>query len=133
MSVLIVKRDLILCDCAIQFEGGKIDLEGVFNGVKPFSPYPFKLNVDIVAQVCNGKGKFPFFLDVRQTSTRELVRTTHTREISLSSPKSIVTVVFRVEGLILPNPGMYSVEHFCNNVSMGDANFWANPVLTKEH
>jgi len=55
----------------------------VFNEIRPSSGYPYdRARFCIFAQLTDGLGAVPFFLDIRSLDNDELIRTTETRVLN---------------------------------------------------
>jgi hypothetical protein len=74
----------------------------------------------VFAQLTNGLGAVPFFVDIRFAQTEELVWTTEVRELVFLNRNSVVQLVLTIEGCRFNRPGLYLLELFCNNTWVCD-------------
>ena len=124
ISVVPVARALYLCDYHIGSSGGKVDLYGLFNAIRPQNGFPHTVGQFCVfAQLTNGLGRIPFFVDVRFAETDKVVWTTNTRELIFPSRNVVVHLAFAVEQCTFERPGLYLVELFCDNTWVCDTQF----------
>ena len=66
MAVVPVAKAMYLCDYQIGYDNGKVDLYGLFNAIRPANGYPYTCSrFCIFAQLTDGQGRIPFFIDVR--------------------------------------------------------------------
>ncbi len=120
-SILPVAKALYLCDHYSRFQNGKIDLFGLFNAIRPRDGYPHtRGQFSIFAQLVNGLGAVPFFVDIRFAENEELVWTTEVRELDFPDRNAIVQLLLTIEGCRFPRPGLYLLELFCNNTWVCD-------------
>src|SRR5439155_22788128 len=88
-SIVPVAKALTLCDFHIGYSDGKVDLYGLFNAIRPQNGYPYtRGRFCVFAQLINGLGNVPFFVDIRFAATDELVWTTETLELSFPNRNS---------------------------------------------
>jgi hypothetical protein len=119
-AIIPVARALYLCDFYIGYEGGRVDLYGLFNGLRP-AVYPHVRDRFVVyTQLTGGVGEVPVFIDVRHAERNELVHTTHTRTLQFRDRTALVQLAFAIEGCRFPYPGLYTVELFCHNTPVCD-------------
>jgi hypothetical protein len=100
-----VARGLYLCDYHIGYENGKTDLYGQFNAIHPKDGFPHEQgSFCVFAQLTNGLGKIPFFVDIRDATSDQLVWTTSVRELNFATRNSLVQLALQIEGahLVLP-------------------------------
>jgi hypothetical protein len=70
MSVLPVSKALYLCDNYAGYSDGKVDLYGLFNAIRPLTGFPHRRSrFCVFAQLSNGLGGVPFFIDIRFAET----------------------------------------------------------------
>jgi hypothetical protein len=114
-------KGLYLCDSHVGYENGKVDLYGLFNAIRP-AAYPHtQQRFCVFAQLVNGLGQVPFFVDVRYALRDELVYTTARNVLSFPDRTTVVQVALAIEGCKFDEPGMYLVELFCHNTWVCDA------------
>lgn len=83
MPIVPVANGLYLCDFHVGYADGKVDLYGLCDSIRAPNGFPFvAAPFCVFAQLNNGLGEVPFFLDVRFTGTGELIRSTETRQLS---------------------------------------------------
>lgn len=124
ISVVPVARALYLCDYHIGSSNGKVDLYGLFNAIRPKNGFPHTIEQFCVfAQLTNGLGRIPFFVDVRFAEMDKVVRTTNTRELIFPSRNAVVHLALAVEKCTFERPGLYLVELFCDNTWVCDTQF----------
>ncbi len=120
-SILPVAKALTLCDYLVGDSNGKIDLYGIFNAIRPQSGFPYNRGrFCVFAQLSNGLGKLPIFIDIRFAETDELVWTTQIRELTCQNRHTVVQVALTIEGCPFERPGVYVLELFCNNTWVCD-------------
>jgi len=112
--ILPVAKALYLCDYHIGYSDGKVDLYGLFNAIRPQTGFC------VFAQLINGLGKVPFFVDIRLAETDELVWTTAVKELAFPSRTTAVQLALTIEGCRFERPGMYLLELFCDNTWVCD-------------
>jgi hypothetical protein len=118
--ILPVPKGLYLCDYVIGSERSKVDLYGVFNAIRP-STYPHvQGRFCVFAQLLNGLGHVPFFVDVRDAAQDRLIYTTQTNHLSFPDRSTVVQVAVSIEQCQFPHPGIYLVELFCENTWVCD-------------
>jgi hypothetical protein len=116
MAVVPAAKAMFLCDYHIGYSNGKVDLYGLFNAILPEHGYPYNRGrFCIFAQLINGLGSDPFFIDVRFAETDELIYTTETRSIQFPDRNTIIQIAMGIEGCQFQSPGMYLLELFCDN------------------
>src|ERR1700682_4038456 len=99
MAVVPVAKAMYLCDYHIGYSNGKVDLYGLFNAIRPRKGFPYtRGRLCIFAQLVNGVGEVPFFIDVRFAHTDELVHTTETRSLTFPDRNTVVQVAMEIEG-----------------------------------
>jgi hypothetical protein len=115
-SIVPVAKAISLCDYHIGYSDGKVDLYGIFNAVRPQSGYPYiRGRFCLFAQLINGLGKVPFFVDFRFSETDELVWMTETKELSFPARDIVVQLALTIEGCPFDRRGLYLLELFCDN------------------
>jgi hypothetical protein len=121
MAVVPVAKAVYLCDYHIGYSNGKVDLYGLFNAIRPEKGYPHaNSQFCVFAQLINGLGQVPFFVDIRYALTDELIYTTETKFLTFPDRNTIVQMALRIEGCRFHTPGLYLLELFCDNVWVSD-------------
>ncbi|MCI0351656.1 MAG: hypothetical protein L0Z53_19725 [Acidobacteriales bacterium] len=83
-------KALYLCDGCIGIPNQKTDLVGLFNSIRP-PKYPHKQQQFVIfAQLTQGLGQVPFYLDVRFSATDQLVHTTSTQTLHFPNRHRVV-------------------------------------------
>ena len=119
--ILPVAKALYLCDYHVGYSNGKVDLYGLFNAIRPPSGFPYtRGRFCVFAQLNNGLGRVPFFIDVRFAETDELVWTTEVRELTFPNRSTVVQLALTIEGCRFERPGLYILELFCDNTWVCD-------------
>src|SRR5438105_5101892 len=108
MAVLPFAKALYLCDYHIGYSTGKVDLYGLFNALQPESGFPYSGGrFCVFAQLINGLGKVPFFVDIRFALSDELIWTTETRQLTFPNRNTIIQVALAIEGCQFERSGLY--------------------------
>ena len=120
-SILPVAKALYLCDYHFGYSDGKVDLYGLFNAIRPQSGFPYtRGRFCVFAQLINGLGVVPFFIDIRFAETDELVWTSEVRELTFPNRSTVVQLALTIEGCQFERPGLYFLELFCDNTWVCD-------------
>jgi hypothetical protein len=107
MAVVPVAKAMYLCDYHVGYGNGKVDLYGLFNAIRPEHGFPYSRGrFCVFAQLINGQGQVPFFIDIRFAPTDELVYTTQTRHLMFPDRNTIVQLAMGIEGCQLQSPGV---------------------------
>ncbi len=121
MAVVPAAKAMYLCDYHIGYSNGKVDLYGLFNAIHPEQGFPYtRARFCVFAQLINGLGSVPFFIDVRFAETDELVHTTETRTLIFPDRNTIVQMAIGIDGCRFQSPGLYLLELFCDNTWVCD-------------
>jgi hypothetical protein len=119
--ILPIARGLYLCDYQVGYSNGKTDLYGLFNAIRPENGFPFEDGrFCVFAQLTNGLGRIPFFVDVRFAGSDQLVWTTEIRELDFPTRNTTVQLALLIEGCPFSRAGLYLVELFCDNTWICD-------------
>jgi len=122
MAVVPVAKSLYLCDYHIGYGNGKGDLYGLFNAIRPEDGFPYETGrFCVFAQLVNGQGQVPFYIDIRFAESEALVHTTETRTLTFTDRMSVVQLALTIEGCQFHSPGLYLLELFCDNTWVCDA------------
>jgi hypothetical protein len=127
-GVLPSAKSLYLCDYHCGYENGKVDLYGLFNAIRPVAYPHTQQRFCVFAQLVNGLGQIPFFIDVRYAPRDELIYTTARNLLSFPDRTTIVQLALTIEGCRFEQPGMYFVELFCDNTWVCDATLLLQPA-----
>jgi hypothetical protein len=120
-TVLPSAKALYLCDYHVGYRDGKVDLYGLFNAIRSPDGFPYTQGrFCVFAQLINGLGRVPFFIDIRLAETDALVWTTAVRELNFPNRSTIVQLAYTLEGCRFEDPGVYLVELFCDNTWVCD-------------
>jgi len=120
-SILPVAKALYLCDYHIGYSDGKVDLYGLFNAIRSQTGFPYTQGrFCVFAQLINGLGSIPFFIDIRFAETDELVWTTEVRQLAFPSRTTVVQLALMIEGCRFERPGLCLLELFCDNTWVCD-------------
>ncbi len=115
-----IAKPLYLCDGTIGFPGGKTDLVGLFNSIKAASfPHAAKDFV-VFAQLSNGLGQVPFYIDIRFAPTNHLIFTSNVHQTRFPNRHMTVQIAYTVPSCKFPQAGLYLVELYCNNQWVAD-------------
>jgi hypothetical protein len=118
--ILPVAKGLYLCDYVIGSESSKVDLYGLFNAIRP-QKYPHTQGrFCVFAQLVNGLGDVPFFVDIRDAGRDQLIYTTETKHLSFPSRTTVVQMALTIEQCPFTQPGIYLVELLCDNTWVCD-------------
>lgn len=119
--VLPFAKSLYLADGTLGFPGGKTDLMGVFNSIRP-RIYPFVAKGFVVfAQLAGGLGQVPFHIDIRTATTATPVNyMSNTHFLQFQTRDSLVQLSYTVPACTFSQPGLYLVELFCDNQWVAD-------------
>lgn len=116
MSVVPIARAVYLCDFHVGYSDGKVDLYGLFNGIRSSKGFPHtKDRFCVFAQLTNGLGKVSCHVDIRSARNDELIWATGARELTFRTRQSLVQLALYVEGCRFEQPGLYVIELFCDN------------------
>ncbi len=119
-GVLPVLKGIYLCEYHVGYENGKVDLYNIFNALHPEN-YPYTHEqFTVFAQLVNGLGETPFYFDIRRTDTEQLVHTTNVNHLRFHNRQLTVQLAMRIEECTFPEPGVYSIELFCDNQLVSD-------------
>lgn len=115
-----VAKGIYLCDYAIGYENSKGDLYGLFNAIRP-SNYPHTQGrFCVFAQLINGLGRIPFFIDIRDAARHQLIHTTQTNHLLFPDRNTVVQLAVTIEQCPFPESGVYLVELYCDNTWISD-------------
>jgi hypothetical protein len=110
-----IAKALYLCDGTIGFPGGKTDLVGLFNSINAASfPHAAKDFV-VFAQLSNGLGPVPFYIDIRFAVTNQLIYTSNVHQAQFPNRDITLQIAYTVPSCKFPRAGLYVVELYCNN------------------
>ncbi|MFO0968613.1 MAG: hypothetical protein U0793_23905 [Gemmataceae bacterium] len=119
--VIPIAHSLFLCDYVFGYESGKTDAYGFVNAIRPDVEYPLICpRFCVFAQLSNGLGKVPFFVDVRAGDTNELVHTTEVGTLFFPRRSTMVRMVRHIPDMKIERKGVYFVQLFCDNTWIGE-------------
>ena len=119
--ILPFPRALYVCDYHVGYENGKADLYGLINAIRPTDGYPYTAaRFCVFAQLVNGLGRIPFFIDVRDAGTDELIWTTQIKELVFPDRRTISQLAMTIEGCVFPRKGLYILDLYCDNTWVCD-------------
>jgi hypothetical protein len=119
-DVLPVLKSIYLCDSYVGYANGKVDLYGLFSGIRPERFPHVQERFCIFAQLVNGLGETPFFFDIRQASTDRPIHTTDRNVQNFPNRTRIVQLAMTIRGCPFDEPGLYIIDLFCNNEWVAD-------------
>lgn len=120
-AIVPVAKAIMLCDYHIGYKDGKVDLYGLYNAIRPQAGYPYtRGQFCIFAQLINGSGEVPFFVDIRFAETDELIWTTEVRQLQFPDRNTVVQLALSIEGCRFEQSGLYVLELFCDNIWVCD-------------
>jgi hypothetical protein len=119
-GVLPVLKSIYLCDSYVGYENGKVDLYGLFSGIRVEHFPHIQERFYIFAQLENGLGETPFYLDIRQASTDRLVHTTDHNSLNFPNRTRIVQLAMTIRGCPFDEPGLYIIDLICNDEWVAD-------------
>jgi hypothetical protein len=119
-TVMPVPRSLFLCEAHIGYPDGRVDLYGIFNILRP-DAYPYTLPEFVVfAQLTNGLGTVPFFLEIRRARDDALIRATAVHALFFPDRLTDAPLALTIRNVFFAEPGVYFVSLFCHNSWVGD-------------
>jgi hypothetical protein len=119
-QVVPVAKALYLCDGTIGLPGGKTDLMGLFNSITPAGYPHIAKDFVVFAQLSQGLGQVPFYVDIRFAPSNQLVYTSNVHTIQFPQRDVTVQLAYTVPQCQFPQPGLYLVELFCHNQWVAD-------------
>lgn len=117
--ILPVAKSLYLCDGHIGIPGGKTDLVGIFNSIRP-NGYPhFHSNFVVYARLGQGLGMISFFVEVRSAASQNLIHVSNTHTLMFPNRYTTIEMVLTMQ-VTFPHAGPYLVELHCENQWVAD-------------
>ncbi len=121
MPIVPVAKSLYLCDDYVASSDGKIDLNGLFNAIRPEEGYPhWRSRFCVFAQLVNGLGEVPFYIDIRSAKSNRSIYTTATRVLTFPDRLTVRQIVVAIAEVRFSKPGLYLLELFCDNSWVAD-------------
>lgn len=118
--ILPTAKALYLCDFHVGYSGGKADLYGLFEAVRP-AAYPHRKDSFVCfAQLRGGLGELPFHIDICRASDASVVYYSGVRTLRFPDRTTLLKVAFTIKECVFPTPGLYLVEMYCDNTWVGD-------------
>jgi hypothetical protein len=74
----------------------------------------------VFAQLSNGHGKIPFYIDIRMAMGNQLVYTSNVHQAQFPNRTITIQLAYTVAGCNFPQAGLYLVELYCNNQWVAD-------------
>src|SRR5262249_34353294 len=93
---------------------------GLFNTVNAASFPHLAKDFVVFAQLTNGLGQVPFYIDIRFAPTNQLIYTSNVHQAQFPKRDMTVQLAYTVPSCKFPRPGLYLVELFCNNQWVAD-------------
>jgi hypothetical protein len=118
--VLPLSRSLFVCEFHVGYQDGKVDLYGLFNGIRPAICPHHRRQMVVFAQLSGGIGDVPFFLDIRNARTDTVVYTTRVMNLNFPSRTTLMQLAVTLEGCRFPEPGLYTLDLYCHNTWVCD-------------
>jgi hypothetical protein len=119
-KIIPVSRSLFVCDYALGYTDGRIDLGGIYNALHP-AIYPHRRrSLSVFVQLTGGVGEVPFFVDIRQEEIGISVHTTPMRSMVFPNRIVLMQICLKVEEIRFPEPGIYVFDFFCHNTWVCD-------------
>jgi hypothetical protein len=117
-------RSLYLCESYRSYtvdRKGRVDLFGIFNSIQVAAGSTrLTPKFCVFAQLVNGLGSVPFFIDVRRAEDDAIIWTTNRRELVFPNRSVVVHMAVTIEGCRFERPGVYLLELFCDNTWIAD-------------
>jgi hypothetical protein len=119
-KIIPLSRSLYLCDFHVGYQDGKVDLYGVFTGIRP-ALYPHaRPRMTVFTQLTGGLGDVPVYLDVRREGEDVGIHTTPTITVRFPTRTVVVQLAVTIEGCRFPEAGVYVIDLFCHNTWVCD-------------
>ncbi len=119
-EIIPVSRSLFVCEFHVGYQDGRVDLYGIFNGLRPAVFPHTRHRLVVFVQLSGGRGETPFFFEIRRESDDELIRTTAVRAFRSADRVTPVNLAMTVEDVGFTEPGVYVVSLFCHNTWVCD-------------
>lgn len=103
-----VAKGIYLCDYVFDYENGKTDLYGLFNAIRPASYPHMQGRFCVFAQLVNGLGQVPFFIDIRDATNKQLIYTTQINQVSFPDRNTVVQLAVSMSSVFSRNRGCTS-------------------------
>jgi hypothetical protein len=121
MPIVPVAKAIYLCDYHVGYSDGKVDLYGLFNAIRAPHGFPYnRSRFCVFAQLINGLGKVPFFVDIRDATSDKLIWSTQPKQLVFPDRFTVVQMALTIEGCPFERPGLYLLELFCDNTWVCD-------------
>lgn len=119
-DIIPVSRSLFLCESCVPTSEGRVTLTDVFAVIRAVSYPHTRRRLVVFVQLSGGEGETPLFFEIRRERDDELVRTTTVRAIHFTDRVTPMNVAMNIEGLVVTEPGVYSISLFCHNTWVCD-------------
>ncbi len=122
-EVFPVIRPIYLCKRVVPVLPNKMNLEGVFTSIHPFSFPHVHPEFCVFAQISSGFANMLFRSDVVCSNENRIIYSTPTRPIQFLDRLKTRMLAHTLQDVRFDQPGLYLVEMFRNNRFMGDTPF----------
>ena len=121
---------MLLCDYLIlDAETHNKSLIGIFNRVN-FSKFSVRHDrMHIFVALTDGHGEYTASLKIKSSTGKELLSLNG--KVDMRDPLGVAEINFNIRGLVIPEPGRYFVEFWCDRELIVDRHFdatvWDHP------
>jgi hypothetical protein len=129
MAIVPVAKALYVCD-AVGTEGGKTELYGLFNSIRASRLPHVVREFAVFAQLAQGLGDIPFYVDLRRATDGLLVHTSLIQTLRFRTREQTLQAAMTFRGIELPTAGVYLLELVCDNVWVADVALRVREVST---
>ena len=123
-AVLPIVKSVFLCDdVAIDQQTGKPSVTGLFNSLRVEFLAGAVSVIDefcVFAEFVGGIAPATVRIEITRARTNTVVVRTTDRTLRFRGRHTTLAVSFRIENLAVPEPGVYLVELYCNDVFVDD-------------
>lgn len=114
--ILPVPKALYLCEGYISYPAARLtDLMNIFNFLQPPNYPYFHQDFVVYARLSGGLGQIPFFIEIHDAATQQLVHVSSTFTLSFPDRDRTVELAVTMPRIPFPQPGVYTVELWLNN------------------
>ena len=113
---------MLLCDYVIvDAETRNKSLIGIFNRINA-SKYPVRHDrMHVFVALTDGHGEYKASLKVKNSRGEELLSLGG--DVKMKDPLGVAELNFNIRGMVIPEPGRYFVEFWCNGEILVDRHF----------
>lgn len=115
-----VASSLYVVDGTIGIVGGKTDLVGIFNRINA-GAYPHDASFTVYARLVQGLGQVPFYLDVVNAGTQQLIHTSTTNLLHFPHRNFTAEMAVTFERIRFPQSAIYLIQLWCDSQWIADA------------